>query len=120
MLNRRSLVATLMFTGLAIAGSVPEANAQDRSVWLYNGESTTVEGYFYAGENIYGSCDQDCADLDLFLYNSSGQLVDNDVAVDSVPIVTAPYEGNYTIEVSMPNCTHSAGCEAWVSSDHGF
>ena len=29
-----------------------------------------IEGYFLEGEYIYGDCDQDCFDLDLFLYDA--------------------------------------------------
>ncbi len=99
--------------------SLPAA-AQDRSLWLYNGQSATVYGYFLAGEGIYGSCDYDCYDLDLYLYDSAGNLVASDTLLDSFPIVNAPYTGNFTIEVTMPNCSHSAGCAVEVSSDYGF
>ncbi|MGF1569552.1 MAG: hypothetical protein ACFCVD_16040 [Nodosilinea sp.] len=97
------------------------ASAQDRSLWLYSGESATVEGYLTAGEAVYGSCDEDCMDMDLFLFDANtGDLVYEDSAVDSAPVVVAPWEGNFVMQVTMPNCTHPDGCAAWVSSDYGF
>ena len=69
---------------LAIATlvSIPiGAKAQDRSLWLYNGQSTSIEGYFLEGEYIYGDCDQDCFDLDLFLYDA----VLNSCLISSLP-----------------------------------
>ena len=120
MLKLRSVLTAAAFATAAIAGTVAEAKAQDRSLWLYDGQSTNVQGYFVSGEAIYATCDGDCYDLDLFLFDSAGRLVAQDVELDSAPVVFAPYEGNFTIEVSMPNCTHSQGCAAWVASDYGF
>ena len=82
--------------------------------------ATTVTGFFLQGESIYANCDEDCMDLDLYLYTEMGVLVDSDIEEDSFPIVTAPYDGNFAIEVTMPSCVHSAGCSASISSDHGF
>ncbi|MBV5259758.1 hypothetical protein FLX56_15180 [Synechococcus moorigangaii CMS01] len=109
--------------GLALfcgALSALPAIAQDRSFWLYNGDETTLSGYFYAGEEIYGDCDEDCYDLDFYLYNSVGELVDSDTLDDAYPIVQAPYEGDYTLRVVMYDCAHTAGCAVEVSSDYGF
>ena len=119
-LNLRTFLTVAAFASAALVSMTSGAKAQDRSIWLYNGESTSMEGYFLEGEYIYGDCDQDCFDLDLFLYDASGQLVYQDTEPDSAPVVVAPFEGNYFIEVSLPNCSHPKGCEVWVSSDHGF
>jgi hypothetical protein len=94
--------------------------AQDRSLWLHDGEETSVSGYFYAGENIYGDCDGDCYDLDLFLYDNAGRLVDSDELKDAYPILQAPYEGTFSVRVKMYDCTHVAGCAVEISSDYGF
>ena len=118
--NLRSLLAAVAFASAAAVSITTEVKAQDRSLWLYNGQSTSVEGYFLQGEYIYGDCDRDCFDLDLFLYDARGMLVYEDTATDSAPVVVAPYEGSFFVEVSMPNCAHPEGCEVWVSSDHGF
>ncbi len=94
--------------------------AQSRSLWLYNGNVETISGYFLAGEVIEGWCDQDCYDLDLVLLDTSGRVVSEDRLTDSIPIVTAPYTGDFRIRVIMHNCSHSAGCAAWVDSTYGF
>jgi hypothetical protein len=115
--------ATLTGTCLAIAaaGLASAALAQDRTLWLYTGDTTTVDGYFFYGEGIYGDCDADCFDLDLFLYDAvTGELVDQDVEPDAVPYVIAPWEGDFVIEVTMPDCDHPDGCAVWISSDEGF
>lgn len=87
---------------------------------MYNGETLRESAYLYAGESVYGACDSDCSDLDLFLYDMSGNVVSSDTLMDAVPIVTAPSEGNYVVEVTMPSCNHEAGCGVELSSDHGF
>ncbi|MEL6602582.1 MAG: hypothetical protein AAFP20_05075 [Cyanobacteria bacterium J06614_10] len=118
--NLRVLASTVACASVAFVGMISPAFAQDRTIWLRDNETTTITGYFLQGEDVYASCDQDCMDLDLFLYNEMGVLVDSDEAVDSFPIVTAPYEGTFSVQVSMPSCTHAAGCGATVSSDFGF
>lgn len=119
-LNIRSLATTIACASVALAGIVSPAVAQDRSIWLNDNGQTTVTGYFLAGEDIYASCDEDCMDLDLYLYTEQGVLVDSDEAVDAFPIITAPYEGTFSVTVTMPSCTHSAGCSVSLSSDYGF
>lgn len=114
------LITTALAVATAALAATP-AQAQDRSLWLYSGESTSVEGYLGYGETVYGSCDEDCMDMDLYLYDAfTGELVYEDSAIDSTPFVVAPWEGDFVIEVTMPNCAHPEGCAAWVSSDHGF
>ena len=57
---------------------------------------------------IVGVCDQDCKDLDIVLYNSSGRELANDVGEDDVPVVelTPEREGNYIVRVVMANCSN--------------
>ncbi|PSN05780.1 hypothetical protein C7271_08025 [filamentous cyanobacterium CCP5] len=117
----KGLLTALMVASGLIATGAPQAQAQDRSLWLHNGDYTTVSGYLIAGESVYGECDQDCADLDLFLYDAvSGELVYEDSAIDAVPFVTAPWDGDFIVEVVMPDCAHPEGCAVWLSSDYGF
>lgn len=117
----RSFVPVSLVAGLCcIISSAAPALAQDRSLWMYSGESSSVSGYFLEGESIYGTCDADCSDLDLFLYDGAGNLVASDTLLDAVPIVTAPYAGDFTVTVSMPSCSTSAGCAVGISSDNGF
>ncbi|MEL6490893.1 MAG: hypothetical protein ABG776_11440 [Cyanobacteria bacterium J06555_13] len=118
--NVRTVATTLACASAALMGMVSPALAQSRTVWLNDNGATTVTGFFLQGESIYANCDEDCMDLDLYLYTEMGVLVDSDIEEDSFPIVTAPYDGNFAIEVTMPSCVHSAGCSASISSDHGF
>ena len=114
-------VAGLVSCGAITAmGLVNPAMAANHELWLYDGDSTTLSGYFLEGERIYGDCDEDCYDLDLHLYSTSGSLVDSDIELDSYPIVSAPYDGYFEVEVSMPSCDHGSGCAASVNSDYGF
>lgn len=56
---------------------------------------------------IVGVCDQDCKDLDIVLYNSTGRELANDVGEDDVPVVevTPEREGTYIVRVVMANCS---------------
>ena len=56
---------------------------------------------------IMGMCDFDCEDLDLALYDSSGDLVDEDVLPDELPVLefTGPSDGAFLLEASMVTCT---------------
>ena len=54
---------------------------------------------------VVGVCDQDCSDVDLFLYDATGTLVDSDQLDDDVPIVSVPGAGRYSAEVVMYECS---------------
>lgn len=112
--------AALACSTLALAGGAGLAQAQSRTDWLSSGQSVSYNGYLYAGENVYATCDGDCTDLDIMLYDAnSGQLVDSDTLMDDQPVVTAPYEGSFVIEVVMASCSIEP-CAAWTDSDYGF
>ena len=119
-LSSRAIATSFACVSVALVGLVSPALAQSRSVWLNDDGQTTVTGYFLQGEDIYANCDEDCMDINLYLYNEMGALVDADSAGDAFPIVTAPYDGTFIVEIAMPSCLHSAGCSAAISSDHGF
>jgi hypothetical protein len=55
---------------------------------------------------IVAACDDDCADIDLELYETDGTKVDEDTRRDSLPVVTVPYghTGNHTLKVTMYGC----------------
>ena len=73
-----------------------------------------------AGEVVNATCDSDCTDLDIMLYDAtSGELVASDTLVDAQPVVAAPYEGNFVIEVVMASCSVEP-CATWTTSEHGF
>ncbi|MGQ9837859.1 MAG: hypothetical protein ACUVRV_07805 [Cyanobacteriota bacterium] len=97
-----------------------KAWAQSRNLWLRQGQSTVTSGYFYRGENIWATCDLDCYDVDLVLYDANGQVVATDQLSDDYPIVQAPYEGNFFVKVILFSCTHPSGCAVQVDSDYGF
>lgn len=112
--------AALALGLLAVTGSTTLVQAQSRTDWLSTGESVTYNGSLYAGESVYATCDGDCTDLDISLYDAnSGQLVDSDVLTNAQPIVVAPYDGNFMIEVTMVSCSWEP-CAAWTASDYGF
>ncbi|MGB3570827.1 MAG: hypothetical protein WA783_20535 [Phormidesmis sp.] len=116
----RAIAAAVGCASVALMVASNSAIAQSRTLWLKDNGQTTVTGYFLQGENIYADCDQDCMDLNLYLYNEMGVLVDADDAIDALPTLTAPYEGTFSVQITMPSCTHSAGCSASISSDHDF
>ncbi len=116
----RSFCGSAICVSVALGSIVSPAMAQDRTVWLQDDEMATMTGYLLEGENIYADCDQDCSDLDLFLYNEADKLVAADDQLDAFPVLTAPYEGTFSVVVAMPACNHISGCEASVRSDYGF
>lgn len=69
---------------------------------------------------IMGLCDTNCSDIDLALYDGSGNLIDKDVLTDDVPIVT--WRGgaaDLTVEVMMMKCKVSSchyGVQSFVKS----
>lgn len=108
--------------GLVVGSAmqIEEAIAQDRSLWLTDDSQATLQGYFLQNEDIFAFCDEDCHDIDLFLYNRQGTLIDSDDATDAFPVVTAPYDGKFSVKVTVPDCSHSLGCAVSISSDFGF
>jgi hypothetical protein len=58
---------------------------------------------------IIGNCDGDCRDIDLRLIDPEGRIVDYDMEVDDLPMVSAKvYQtGRFRVEVIMSNCSAS-------------
>ena len=56
-----------------------------------------------------GFCDHDCGDVDLYLYDASGTLVERDILDDDQPIVrgTPTQGGLYRLRISMAECSTS-------------
>lgn len=56
---------------------------------------------------LIGTCDTDCSDLDLVLFDPDGNQVDSDVQLDDVPIVSVSprRSGTYRVKVIMAKCT---------------
>lgn len=59
--------------------------------------------------SIVGMCDTDCSNLDAYLTDSTGKLVDSDTEEDDFPIVAASASGTYTLRLVMKTCS-SAPC----------
>lgn len=116
----KSAASAVAVASFALVGLVSPAIAQDRTVFLKEGESTRMEAILIAGESVYATCDTDCSDIDMALYTELGVEVDSDFELDDYPNVTAPFSGVFYIEVSMASCSHYLGCEVSVSSDEGF
>ncbi|MBD0266992.1 hypothetical protein [Pseudanabaena sp. FACHB-2040] len=70
-------------------------------------DSTTY--YLEAGISylVMATCDEDCLDLDLELYDAEGNLLTYDDAVDPTPMVTFTPEvsGPYTVDIIMYSCS---------------
>ncbi|MBW4652039.1 MAG: hypothetical protein KME20_03125 [Kaiparowitsia implicata GSE-PSE-MK54-09C] len=114
------MAAAFALGAIAVASSAAIAQAQSRVGWLSSGESIAYEGYLFADEAVAAMCDDNCYDLDMYLYDAeTGDLVASDVLEDSVPIVVAPYEGNFLVELVMVSCG-AEPCETWTDSDAGF
>lgn len=77
---------------------------------LRNGASEIKTVQLNAGTSysMIGVCDNDCSDLDLRLYDPSGNEVDNDVLDDDTPIVsvTPRRTGRYTVRAIMTACSN--------------
>ncbi|MBE2186730.1 MAG: hypothetical protein IAE99_08170 [Rhodothermales bacterium] len=76
---------------------------------LREGQMRTYTIRLTAGSRyaIGGVCDEDCSDLDLMLYDSRGNLVDQDEGTDDEPVVavTARRTGSYRVRVRMYACS---------------
>ncbi len=99
--------------------SVPPGQAQELTVWLANGESELIQTRFKAGDTITATCNENCLDLDLYLYDAQGTLIAQATELTIAPTLLAPYDGNFLLEVFMPNCINAEGGTAWVHSKVG-
>ena len=88
--------------GYAMSGDVYDGKLnddyyQDLTIKLQPGTS-------YA---FMGVCDEDCRDIDLRLYDPSGNEVASDLREDDWPIVmvTPSYSGTYQVRVVMASCS---------------
>ena len=58
---------------------------------------------------LMGACDNDCTDVDLKIYDQSGTLLMQDIAVDDTPVLvfTANSSGRYRVQVIMATCNRA-------------
>ena len=56
---------------------------------------------------IVGACDNDCSDMDFWLYDENDNLIDSDTSTDDVPVVrvTPRWSGQFRIRVKMYACS---------------
>lgn len=56
---------------------------------------------------LFGACDNDCTDLDLYIYDSDGDLVRRDVETDDRPVLifSSRKSGKFRIKVVMATCS---------------
>lgn len=56
---------------------------------------------------IVGACDNDCDDLDFWLYDENDNLIDSDTSTDDVPVVrvTPRWTGEFRVRVKMYSCS---------------
>ena len=79
-----------------------------RTATLYDGDGTDLYYTLAAGVSyrFVGECDSKCYDLDLELYDGSGNLIDSDVEDDDTPVVsvTPRWTGQFRVHVHMADC----------------
>ena len=72
------------------------------------GQDETVTIDLDAGVSylIIGQCDGDCSDIDLWLYDENGNLIEEDVLEDDTPIVevTPIRSARFTVRTRMVTC----------------
>ena len=75
-------------------------NENSEDTWSF----VPVRGQRY---RLVAVCDQDCPDIDLFIYDSHENLVDSDEEEDAYPVATiSSADGNsYDYTVKMYSCT---------------
>ena len=76
---------------------------------LRQGQEETVTLDLDAGVSymMVAQCDRDCSDIDLWLYDENGNLIDEDVLVDDTPIVnvTPRRSARFSLRARMISCS---------------
>ena len=56
---------------------------------------------------IVGQCDTDCSDIDMWLYDENGNMIDSDTLDDDVPVleVTPIRSAQFSVRIEMFTCT---------------
>jgi hypothetical protein len=75
-------------------------------------DETSSHSMDVVGGNQYalmGACDNDCTDVDLKIFDQSGTLLMQDIAVDDTPVLlfTANGSGRYRVQVIMATCNRN-------------
>ena len=76
---------------------------------LRAGQEETVTLDLNAGTSymMVAQCDSDCSDIDMWLYDENGNLIDEDVLVDDTPIVevTPIRNARFSLRARMISCS---------------
>jgi len=76
---------------------------------LNNNREETVTLNLDAGTSymMVAQCDRDCSDIDMWLYDENGNLIDSDVLVDDTPIVevTPRRNARFSLRTRMITCS---------------
>lgn len=76
---------------------------------LRTGQENTVTLDLDAGTSymMVAQCDRDCSDIDMWLYDENGNLIDEDVLVDDTPItnVTPIRNARFSLRARMISCS---------------
>ena len=96
---------------------VQEKTVQDRGYrkthpYLFNhiesGKTVqrTIELESYTSYIFFGVCDEDCTDLDIYIYDSNRNLILSDTKADDLPVIRfkPPRSGTYIVEMKMHSC----------------
>jgi len=56
---------------------------------------------------LFGVCDTDCGDIEMWLYDENGNEIDKDVSDDDVPVVEVnpSWTGEFRIKIKMYDCS---------------
>lgn len=93
-----------------LAAGFGRAGVRDVITGLQGGNSYTWDlGTLRGGQTyrILGACDQDCTDVDLFLLDSRGQQIGQDVALDDHPVIDVTPGSNerFSVRIQLVNCS---------------
>lgn len=72
-------------------------------------DTLTLTLYRGISYQIIGVCDSDCSDIDMFLYDDNGNMIDSDESSDDIPIVqvTPRWTATFEVELNMYQCSSS-------------
>lgn len=107
--EHQDLVASLLDAAADLAREQGYSSTHSRYHGdLYEGgeETVTVDLEANTSYMIIAQCDLDCSDIDLWLNDENGNLIDEDVLVDDTPIVevTPVRSARFTIRTRMVTC----------------
>lgn len=79
-----------------VIGMIQESDDNTWSFYLDSSKEYLFEGF----------CDEDCEDLDMYLYNDEGTELDKDIEEDDYPLFFFEPEesGRYSVKVTMYSC----------------